>query len=57
MKIVIEDFYGNDICSFESSGTSLKGSLENLVNCSIADIDGDDFGIDYIRIQLERKLK
>ena len=49
MKVMIEDYNGNDICSFECS------DFKNPINCSIADIDEDEEGIHYIRIQLEEE--
>ena len=47
MLIVIEDSKGNDLCSFEAF------EIRNFKNCSVADIDEDEEGIKFIRIQTE----
>ena len=49
MKVIIEDYYGNDLCSF--------GALEikDLKDCNVADIDEDEEGIKYIRLQIEEE--
>ena len=49
MKIIIEDFNGNDLCSFKAY------KVEGFKNCNVADIDEDENGIEYIRIQIEEK--
>tara|TARA_Y100001963_G_scaffold99549_1_gene137019 strand:- start:210 stop:359 length:150 start_codon:yes stop_codon:yes gene_type:complete len=46
MKVIIEDYHGNDLCSFEAF------EIKNFKNCSLADIDEDEEGIRYIRLQL-----
>tara|TARA_R100000388_G_C7101434_1_gene92279 strand:+ start:21 stop:194 length:174 start_codon:yes stop_codon:yes gene_type:complete len=51
MKIFIEDYNGNDLCSFEVPVYFAGIYAEN--NCSIADVDIDENGNEYIRIQLE----
>ena len=52
MKIQIEDYFGNDLCSFEVDGSVEKLPLK-LVNCNIADIDEEETGEPYVRVQLE----
>ena len=53
MKIVIEDYYGNDLCSFEVPVYFAGIYADN--NCSVADVDIDENGNEYIRIQLDEK--
>ena len=50
MKIIIEDYNGNDLCSFEAF------EIKNFKDCSVADIDEDEEGITYMRLQLNNKL-
>ena len=52
MKIKIEDYFGNDLCSFEVDESVEKLPLK-MVNCNIADIDEDETGEPYVRVQLE----
>ena len=59
MKIIIEDYNGNDICSFRIP--LLTNNLDmNDINtalfegCSLADIDVDEESNSYVRIQLEK---
>ena len=52
MKVMIEDYNGNDICSFEC--IVIEG-IGNFENCNIADIDKDEYEIKQIRIQLEEE--
>ena len=42
MKIVIEDYYGNDLCSFEVPVYFAGIYAEN--NCSVPDVDIDENG-------------
>ena len=49
MKVIIEDFNGNDLCSFEAF------EIKDFKNCSVADIDEDEEGIKYIRLQIEEE--
>ena len=49
MKIIIEDYQGNGICSFECK------EFRNPINCNVADIDEDEDGIHYMRIQIEEE--
>ena len=46
MKIIIEDYNGNDLCSFEAL------EINNFKDCNVADIDVDEKGIEYMRLQL-----
>ena len=47
MKIIIEDYNGNDLCSFEAF------EIKNFKDCSVADIDLDENGVEYMRLQQE----
>jgi len=60
MRIVIEDYNGNDLCSFEvpsyEKDTRWLDSMPIIIkqwNCSLADVDTDDNGNEYIRVQLD----
>jgi len=48
IKVVVEDYNGNYLCSFDSK------NVKNLNNCDIADIDEDENGVKYIRVQLTK---
>ena len=53
MKIIIEDYNGNDLCSFEAFEIkNFSANSLTLKDCSLADIDKDEEGIRYIRLQL-----
>ena len=52
MRIKIEDYNGNDLCEFNITYLTSPSRLTDLENCSIADIDTDEYGI-FARIQLE----
>ena len=47
MKVIIEDYNGNDLCSFEAF------EIKDFKNCSVADIDLDENGVEYMRLQQE----
>ena len=58
MKIVIEDYYGNDICSFKVNTFVDNNGLADIgdfKDCSYADMEEDENSEPYIRIQLESK--
>ena len=58
MKIKIEDYYGNDICSFKVNTFANNNSLQDIgefEGCSYADMDIDEYSEPYIRIQLENE--
>ena len=58
MKIKIEDYFGNDICSFvvnESENNNGLKDVSGFVDCSYADMDIDEYSEPYIRIQLENE--
>jgi hypothetical protein len=59
MKIVIEDYNGNDICSFRIPllTNNSKFYLDMLEGCSLADIEEDEELNKCMRIQLDRKNK
>ena len=46
IKVIVEDYNGDYLCSFDSK------EVKNLYNCDIADVDTDENGIKYIRVQL-----
>ena len=50
MKVVVEDYFGNDLCSFECTECT---EFKNPKFCNIADIDTDEDGIEYMRVQLD----
>ena len=62
MRIVIEDYNGNDLCSFEVPSYEYTRWLDSMPmitkqwNCSLADVDTDDNGKEYLRIQLNEKI-
>lgn len=58
MKIVIEDYYGNDICSFKVNTFAKNNGVDDIgdfVDCNYADMDEDENGEPYIRIQFENE--
>lgn len=58
MKIKIEDYFGNDICSFvvnESKNNNGVNEVSDFVDCNYADIEIDEYSEPYIRIQLENE--
>ena len=58
MKIKIEDYFGNDICSFvvnESENSNGVNEVSDFVDCNYADMEIDEYSEPYIRIQLENE--
>ena len=58
MKIKIEDYFGNSLCSFvvnESKNNNGVKEVSDFVDCSYADMDIDEYSEPYIRIQLENE--
>lgn len=58
MKIVIEDYHGNDICSFKVNTFASNNGVDDIgdfVDCNYADMEEDEFSEPFIRIQLEKK--
>ena len=58
MKIKIEDYFGNDICSFvvnESENNNGVNEVSDFVDCNYADMEVDEHSEPYIRIQLENE--
>ena len=51
MKIVIEDYYGNDLCTLRVVG-NIENSIVGFDGCTHADTDVDDKGETFMRIQL-----
>lgn len=59
MRIFIEDYFGNDLCSINiDSFTDLRQrkfyTIRDLTDCYLADEETDTDG-SYIRIQLNKK--
>jgi hypothetical protein len=54
MKIQIEDYRGNDLCSFAIDNFS-EGDIKDFKDCNYADMDEDENGELYIRVQLEKE--
>jgi len=57
MKIKIEDYYGNDLCELDINTFKDLSEIDNLVNCNIADVDTDEKGKEYLRIQMDTRIK
>ena len=60
MKIVIEDYNGNDLCEMninlrKSILSVSQCDIEDLIGCDIADIDTDDNGREYLIIKLNEE--
>jgi hypothetical protein len=58
MKIKIEDYYGNDICSFKVNTFADNNGLQDIgefIDCSYADMEVDEYSEPYVRIQLENE--
>ena len=52
MRIQMEDYYGNDICSFVVNELQ---DISQFVDCNYADMEVDEHSEPYIRIQLDKK--
>ena len=55
MKIVIEDYNGNNMCELHIDTFNDICEIDNLINCNIADVDEDENGNEYLRIQLNEQ--
>jgi|TARA_R110002110_G_scaffold27334_5_gene99609 hypothetical protein len=56
MKVIIEDYNGNDLFTFNSmEWAKINNDVLNAFNCDIADIDTDEEGIKYIRLQVKEE--
>jgi hypothetical protein len=58
MKIQIEDYRGNDICSFKINTFANDDGIADIgdfIDCNYADMDEDENGDLYIRVQLEKE--
>jgi hypothetical protein len=58
MKIVIEDYNGNDLCSFKVNTFADNNGVDDIgdfKDCNYADMDVDEYSEPYIRIQLEKE--
>lgn len=56
MRIFIEDYEGNDLCSLNINTFTDLCQIKNLTDCSLADEETDANGT-YIRIQLNNKTQ
>ena len=52
MKIKIEDYNGNDLCEFNINTLTNLSQIDNLIDCNISDVDIDEDGKEYLRVQL-----
>lgn len=55
IKIQIEDYYGNDLCSFVANPfdeENIVSAFGKFDRCDIADIDEDEDGNEVVRVQL-----
>jgi len=57
MRIIIEDYNGNDLCELHIDTFTDLCQIENLIGCNIADVDTDEKGKDYLRVQLNKENK
>mgnify|MGYP001177833568 FL=1 len=58
MKIQIEDYYGNNICSFKVNTFADNNGVDDIgefEDCNYADMEVDEYSEPYIRIQLDKK--
>jgi len=52
MLIIIENYNGNDLCKIDINTFKDLCEIKNLIGCNIADIDTDEQGNEFIRVQL-----
>ncbi len=60
MKIVIEDYYGNDLCSFVINPRKENNGIDcvaQFVDCSYADMEQDENSEPYNKKQIENGAK
>ena len=57
MIIKIEDYFGNDMCELHIKTFTDLCQIDNLIDCNIADVDIDDDGKEYLRIQIDTRVK
>jgi len=57
MRIKIEDYHGNDLCELHINTFKDLSEIDNLVDCNIADVDTDENGKEYLRIQMDTRIK
>ena len=56
MKIKIEDYYGNDMCELHINTFTDLSQIDNLIDCNIADVDVNEDGEEYLRIQMDTRV-
>ena len=54
MRIIIEDYNGNELCKLDINTFTDLCEIENLIGCDIADVDTDEQGNEYLRVQLNK---
>ena len=54
MRIIIEDYNGNELCKIDINTFKDLCEIENLIGCDIANVDTDEQGNEYLRIQLNK---
>tara|TARA_R110001592_G_scaffold174378_1_gene413213 strand:- start:570 stop:734 length:165 start_codon:yes stop_codon:yes gene_type:complete len=54
MKIIIEDYKGNDMCELHIDTLTDLCEIDNLINCDIADVGVDEDGNEYLRINITK---
>ena len=54
MIIIVEDYNGNELCKLDINTLKDISEIENLIGCDIADVDKDEQGNEYLRLQLNK---
>jgi len=54
MRIIIEDYNGNELCKIDINTFKDLCEIDNLIGCNIADVDTDEQGKEYLRVQLNK---
>lgn len=54
MIIIVEDYNGNELCKLDINTFKDISEIENLIGCDIADVDKDEQGNEYLRLQLNK---
>ena len=54
MRIIIEDYNGNELCKLDINTFTDLCQIDNLIGCDIADVDTDEQGNEYLRVQLNK---
>ena len=56
MKIILEDYNGNDLCELHIDTFTDLCQIENLIDCNIVDVDTDEQGNEFLRLQLNKTI-